>query len=125
MSQTSYSIEAPVAFPGLVVNKRFSISRASENAAAVGAGQAAVGGTDPETQFDLPSVTGEFFLGIVTSKHGRQQLDTVGATSFVQDENVELLRQGEIWVNTEIAVTAGDPVFFRHTDNGPLVVGAD
>ena len=38
---------------------------------------------------------------------------------------MELLRKGKVWVNTEIAVTAGDTPFFRHTDNGGLLVGPD
>lgn len=127
MSQTTYTTEAALALPGMIGEggKRFSISRANENAAAMGAGQAVVAGTDPETQGELPSSAGEVFLGIVTSEQGREVLDSAGATSFATDENMELLRQGQVWVNTEIAVAAGDAAWFRHTDNGGLLVGPD
>lgn len=125
MSQTTYTTEAVVAFPGMLGEggKEYSISRALEDAAAIGAGRPAVAGTDPETQFALPSTGGETFLGITTAKHGREDLDTAGATSFSQDENVELIRRGRIWVTVEEAVVAGDPVFFRHTVNGGLLPG--
>jgi len=127
MSQTTYSNDQALAYAGLIGEggKVFSVSRANESATSMGAGQAVVAGTDPETQGEFPSSAGEVFLGIVTSQHGRQTLDSAGSTSFETDENMELVRQGQVWVNTELAVNAGDPAFFRHTDNGGLVVGAD
>ena len=125
MSQINYTVEAPVAFPGMLGEggKRYSISRASEAVADQGAGRPAVAGTDPTTQFLPPSGAGQPFLGITTAQQGREKLDTAGATSYQTDENVELLRQGRVWVTVEEAVVAGDPVFFRHTDNGPLLAG--
>jgi len=98
MSQTAYPIEAAVAFPGMLGEggKEFSISRANEDAVAIGAGRPVVVGTDPETQ---------------------------AAASFRQNENMEIVRKGRIWVTVEEAVVYGDPVFFRHTVNGPLVPG--
>ncbi len=125
MSQTAYPLEAAVAFPGMLGEggKEFSISRANEDAVAIGAGRPVVVGTDPETQAALPSSAGETFLGITTAKHGRERLDLVGAASFRQNENMEIVRKGRVWVTVEEAVVYGDPVFFRHTDNGPLLAG--
>ena len=71
MSQTAYSVDPPIALPGLAGEKLDSITRANEDAASMGAGQAVVGGTDPETQGTLPSSAGEFFQGIALSEHGR------------------------------------------------------
>ncbi len=129
MSQTAYTVDAPVAFAGLIAEaggREASISRAFENAGAAagyGAGRPAVAGTDPETQFDVPSGAGDRFLGITVHQHGRQDLELAGDFAFITDEPVELVRRGRIWVIVEEAVTAGDPVFWRHTVNGGLIPG--
>ena len=125
MSQTNYTIEAALAFAGMIAegSKTRSISRSSEDAVAFEAGRPGVAGTDAETQFVLPTGAGEVFLGVTVHKHGREQMGLAGPLSFQQNENVELLRQGQIWVIVEEAVSVGDPVFFRHTVNGGLVPG--
>ena len=124
MSQTSYSQDNAVAFAGLVADNapKYSITRASESATSVEFGRPAVAGTDAETQFALPSTTGEFVLGVTVHHHAQQDLSSSG-DGIVQDEDAELLRSGTVWVVVEETVVAGDDVFFRHTTSGPLVPG--
>lgn len=129
MSQTAYTTQAPLAFAGQIAEfegRENSKSFAFENnlaAAGYGAGRPAVVGTDPDTQFDVPATTGERFLGITVHRHGREDVELAGEFAWVTDEDVEILRRGRIWVIVEEAVTAGDPVFFRHTVNGGLIPG--
>lgn len=124
MSQTTYPLVAPVAFAGLLEHRIASMSRSLEDAVAIAAGVMAVApASDPEDEFRLPSAAGQTQYGITVHRHGREDFALAGAFAFAQGEDVELLRQGRIWVLVEEAITANDPVFFRHTVNGGLVPG--
>jgi hypothetical protein len=124
MTQTSYPLEAAVAFPGMLVDTdaavRSSISRANEEASAVGYGLGVMFGTDPETQFKLPALTGFPFAGVLVHSHAREDVEAVGP---VEGEPNELLRKGRIWVTVEETILTTDPVYLRHTVNGGLLPG--
>lgn len=126
MSQTTYPLVAPVAFAGMLGDggRENSISRNLEDAVAIAAGVMGVApASDPEDKFRLPSAAGQVQYGITVHRHAREDLEVAGTAAFVLGEEVELLRRGRIWVIVEEAVAANDPVFFRHTDNGPLLAG--
>ncbi len=120
MSQTTYNVQAAVAFEGMPGDpssgpSRRSISRANEDAAASFFGRGVTYGTDPDTQFALPTATGAVLAGITLHRHGTENLADDG---IAQDEVCELLRGGRIWVLPEQAVTPNDPVYWRHTGVG-------
>lgn len=116
MSQTSYSIQAAMAFAGMPaefdITTKSSISRANENATAVAFGLPCVGGTDPTTQFLTPSGAGDLFLGISVHKHGTEDGTDDG---IAVGEVAELLRRGRIWVYAATIVAVGDQVYWDHT----------
>ena len=116
MSQTSYSVEAPVAFAGMLAQfdatTKSSISRASEEVSAVAFGKPAVAGTDSAKQFLLPSGAGDLFLGITVHMFGTEDPTDDG---IANGETAELLRRGRIWVIAEPIVALGDAVYWRHT----------
>lgn len=120
MSQTAYAIEAAVAFEGMLADPaggptRRSLSRANEDAAASFFGRGVTYGTDPDTQFALPSATGAELAGVTVHRHGTQVVTDDG---LAQNEVGELLRGGRIWVLPEDAVTPESDVFWRHTTGG-------
>jgi hypothetical protein len=125
MSQLAYTVQAPVAKQGLLVDTgdMHTISRAVEESAGVEFGRPMVAGTDPEKQSSLPSATGQDFLGVTVFHHSIQD-ETLGAELALSDgETGSLLRKGTIWVRVEEAVTTTDDVYYRHTTNGGLVPG--
>lgn len=118
MSQTSYSVNADQAFAGMLAEfdntTKSSISRANETGSAVAYGKPAVAGTDPTSQFLLPSGAGDLFLGITVHRHGSEDPTDDG---IADDEPAELLRRGKIWVIAKTAVDVGDQVYWDHTTN--------
>jgi hypothetical protein len=118
MAQTTYTLQAGKAFAGMLgdfgaVSKR-SISRANEESSAVAPGKPAVAGTDPETQFLLPSGAADVFLGVTVHSFGTEDPTDDG---FATGETAELLTQGPIWVIAKTAVAVGDSVYWDHTTN--------
>ena len=122
MAQTTYTTLPALALAGMYsdTSPRSEISRASESATAVEFGRPVVVGTDPATQFLLPSAAGQVFLGVTVRHADKRDPD---ASDIIQDEVAGLCRQGYLWVTVEEAVVGGDPVYFRHTTSGPLVPG--
>lgn len=120
MSQTTYAIEAARAFEGMLGDTsggptRKSLSLANEEASATPFGRGVKGGTDPDTQFLLPTATGQTLRGITVHKHGTEDVTNDGLST---DEVGEVLNSGRIWVTPEQAVTPDDPVYWRHTAGG-------
>lgn len=116
MSQTTYDIQAAVAYAGLLADfdatTKASVSRANEESSAVAFGKPAVAGTDAEKQFLLPSGAGDTFLGVTVHKMGTQDPTDDGIAS---EETGEILRRGKIWVVAATQVAVGDDVYWRHT----------
>jgi hypothetical protein len=116
MSQTTYDLQAPVAFPGLLAdnsaNEKNTISRALEDATSLAPGKPVVAGTDPDTQCELPSAASQVFLGVSVHHHASQDVEDNG---YAEGEAVEILTQGRIWVTAALAVAPGDDVYYQHT----------
>ena len=124
MSQTTYNRVAPDGFAGLLADSgpNTIISRANEEAVAQDFGKPYVRGTDREVQALLPSAAGQEVIGVSVHRHNEKTRFT-GAAKAQPDENLDLLREGVIFVEVEATVVAGGLVAFRHTDNGPLLAG--
>jgi hypothetical protein len=64
---------------------------------------------DPQTlPVRLPNASTDKILGIVRF------------TQFFESYGASVAKKGHFWVSPEVAVTAGDPVYARHTANGGL-----
>ncbi len=124
MSQTSYDRTAPEAFSGMLADSgpNSIISRAHEEAVAQDFGKPYVAGTDPEVEVLLPSSAGQIVLGVSVHRHTQKAVGT-GIAKAEPDLNLDLIREGAIFVEVEATVVAGGLVAFRFTDNGPLLAG--
>lgn len=124
MSQTTYNRVAPDGFAGLLADSgpNTIISRANEEAVAQDFGKPYRRGTDLEVQALLPSAAGQEIIGVSVHRHNEKTRFT-GAAKAQPDENLDLLREGVIFVEVEATVVAGGLVAFRFTANGPLLPG--
>ena len=123
--QTTYG-DIGAAFAGLIydINPRTITTGVVETAAGINFGLGLVRGT-AGAQVLLPTSGTDIFLGFsVYSAHYELSRSTLGVsgTEITVPENdaLNVMRQGAIYVETEVTVAAGDPVFVRHTANGPL-----
>lgn len=110
--QTTYS-NMGTAYAGQIadMNPREVISKVAEGD--IQYGFPAVRGTN-ESQVKAPALTGGKFLGVVAyTLGGYSSTNDVDQVSDTEVANV--IRAGYVWVKTEQAVVAGDPVFFVHT----------
>lgn len=110
--QTSYG-NLPVAFNGQIadINPNEIISKVAEGN--IGFGYPVVRGTS-ENQGKIPSATGQKFIGVCAYTLGAYS--SSDDVSKVEDTRIaNVLRSGYVWVTTEQAVVAGDPVYFVHT----------
>jgi hypothetical protein len=123
MSQTSVSIQAPLAFPGMLGDPgkdNYHLSLALEDVVDAPFGLGYMLGTNPETQFILPAGAGTF-AGVLIHRHQTQARDQFtsggagGGTGIKTGEPGDLLRKGRVWVVTGELVVAGEPAFVRHT----------
>lgn len=119
MSQAAYTIQAPLAFPGLLgdPNKDAHIrSLANEDAADAPFGLGYAQGTNPETQFEAFAAA-DTFSGVLVHRHQSQSRDQFstggagGATGIKQDEPGDIISKGRVWVVTNELVIAGQPAF--------------
>ncbi len=120
--QTTYEAERPAGFEGqrATLDVVSIISKAAEGSD-IAFGRAVVRGT-ADDQAQLPSIAGEDFLGITEMTTAWSQ-DENDLHQYDENREMNIMRMGEIWVYTEVAVVPGDPVFFRHTANtAPLDV---
>ena len=124
MSQTVYTQDAPVGFAGMLADSGLTrmVSRAHEEAVAQDFGKPYRAGTDPEVEVLLPSSAGQEIIGVSIHRHN-EKARTGGAAKAQPAENLDLLREGTIFVEVEATVVAGGLVAFRFTDNGPLLAG--
>ena len=78
----------------------------------------------------IPSATGQDIMGVTTRIHSNvdptsaDPANQQGAVSPFQDASI--VHEGQVWVEVDEAVAAGDPVFMRHTagGTGPGVPGS-
>lgn len=84
-------------------------------------------GTDPEKQATLldGSSTAASILGIAVRTHALQAVRSQSDdNAYADEEMVNVLSKGRIWVVTEEAVAVGDSVFVRITAAGAEQAGA-
>lgn len=77
--------------------------------------------TDPQTlPVKLPNASTDKLLGIVRFTQLFESSGLAVAPGYPAGLTINVAKKGQFWVQPEIAVTAGDPVFARITANGPL-----
>lgn len=82
-------------------------------------GRALVYDTSTTGFYNLPSVTGQKFMGVIErTVIYENETDSQGFFGFPVDVEFDFDSTGDIYVFTETDVTPNDPVFFRHTANG-------
>ena len=122
--QTEYDQEPEKAFQGLIADGGpvDIITRALELAAGAPFGIALEPGTDPTLEVTPTTGSGFVFVGVAAHSHTQEDLGTQALDLGISDnEPVNVLRKGRIWVPIEQAVTPfSSPVFVRHTVNGGL-----
>lgn len=113
--QTSYPLNPNRAYEGQLDNLAVADlpSRAVENE--IPFGRAVVYGTNPDTQVTLPSGATPAFFGVAARIVGLENplTGTLERTSYLDKEMAQIVRSGYVWVYTEQAVVAGDPVYYR------------
>jgi len=128
MSQTSYAVDPALAFRGQLGDPNvdmFAIPLANGAAAAVGFGiMVRRDATNPETQFDIFSATGQTPAGILAHTHAQQDPTLADPLGVALLEPASVVRRGRIWVVTEEAIAVGDAVYFRHTSGTGTEIGA-
>ncbi len=114
MSQTSYSVQAPEAFPGLLgdTNLLDAISRANEEATDMEFGIGVKAGTDGSKEM-LLMTTGEAMLGVTAHRHQEDRSLSGGDGIPADGGNAEVVTKGSVWVRIDQDVAVGDPVFVR------------
>jgi hypothetical protein len=112
--QTTYESEHDAGFEGQRVS--FELTNITSKVAEgsdIAFGRAVVRGT-ADNQAQLPSTTGEDFMGVteMTTAWAENSSDL---HLYPEYREMNLIDFGKIYVYTEQAVVPGDPVFFRHT----------
>lgn len=127
--QTTYSENMAIGRRGMKATSQVNeniISRAVENAAGIAASRFVVMGTKPLQQCRLPTAEADILTGVAL---GFVCLDAakapgVNASHYEYDQTqvCGIMRRGVLWVEVEDdSMSAGDPVFIRHTvDTSPL-----
>ncbi len=121
-AQTSYSINKPVAYPGLIYAQapHEIASRSVETAAGIGFGLAVSRGTDTENQV---VIGGASLLGITVRSLDREGAANNGGISYLEKETAGILRSGSIWATCPTGCVPGDVVNYN-TTTGVLDSGA-
>lgn len=123
MSQLAYTQEPEKAFQGLLADSKEAdiLTRALDEAAGIPFGVALEPGTDPATQVALPDATSFDLVGVAAHRHNRDTFTQALDIGIDDEDVVNVVRKGRIWVPIEQAVTPhSSPVFIRHTVNGGL-----
>lgn len=124
--QTSYEFKPRVALEGNVDNNSLLELDSKSAEAEIGFGRAVVRGTNADRQVKIPAGATPAFFGVAQRIIGLENPNdgTFERTSYLDKETVSVVRSGYIWVYSEQAVNAGDPVYYRHTAGaGGTVLG--
>ncbi len=84
-------------------------------------GRATMEGTDNEKQVKIFAGASGVFAGVATYSTQASDLDN---SQYKQYDSIGIMKQGEIMVYVEEAITKGDTVRIRHTASGSLVAGS-
>ena len=116
--QTTYIDPRIKGFEGQVADfgLKNNFSKACELAAGISAGRAVVRGT-ADGQALLPTATGQELLGF-TNLTSAGVSTSAGVHLYEENESMNILDIGPIYLFTEQSVVPGDKVFYRHTSKG-------
>lgn len=122
-AQTSYSINQPVAYAGLIYAQapHDIFSLAVEPAVGIGFGVAVARGTDADKQCDFAGSAD--FIGITVRSLDREGVANTGAIKYSEKETAAVMREGYVWAVCPAGCNPGDTV--KYTDGtGVLDAGA-
>ena len=121
MPITDYSLPQSAAVPGTIataINSCAIRSKTNASGGVLAYGRAVVQGTAPDDVI-LPAADKTGFVGITKRTYMYENAQTAdGAFGYTSKRQIDFLTQGEIWVETEVAVAPGDGVFFRIAPKG-------
>lgn len=121
-----YSVPQSPAVPGTIataINSCAIRSKANASGGVLAYGRAVVQGTAPDDVV-LPAADKTGFVGIAMRTYMYENAQTAdGAYGYADKKQIDVVTQGEIWVETEVAVAPGDAVFFRIASGTATVVG--
>lgn len=127
-NQTTFNDRIPVAVPGMVGNMRpgDDITRLCADAGGIGFGVAVFQGGAANQVTTTFSATLANFVGVTQKDVSlvRTQADLAFVDKFKQGDGMTVRREGEIWVTTAVAVTAGQLAYvtpaggFTNVSNG-------
>lgn len=112
--QTSYTINQPVAYAGMVYSLATSdiFSFSVEPSVGIDFAVAVTRGTDAEKQCDLAGSAD--FVGITIRSLEREGAANTGAVKYSQYETAGVMRKGYVWVVCPTGCNPGDAV--KYTD---------
>jgi len=113
MAQTSYS-QAVAAFAGLIadLSPHTILSLKNEESSDVPFGLVVVNGTSTD-QFKLPTAADDEVAGITVHSHALDNREVTTDQSIPTQRIASIIRDGYVYAVPELAVTKGDPVFYR------------
>ena len=126
MPITDYSLAQAPGLPGAIasaINSYATRSKTNTSGGVIAFGRAVVQGTSPQ-DITLPAANKTGFVGIAIRSYVYEDAETAdGAEGYADKKEINVLVQGEIWVETEVAVAPGDPVYFRVASGTESIVG--
>lgn len=122
MAQTSFTESSAKAYPGLKhgVGPSRELNRVAD--ADLNFGLALVEGATPGVSCKVFDTAGQRIIGF--SKRQHTQNTSQSSSDCLENRDLSVMIEGEIYVKVEDAVVAGQPVFARHTAAGAEVLGA-
>jgi hypothetical protein len=125
MPITDYSLAQSPGIPGAISSGFKCSTRSKTNASGgvIAFGRAVVQGTGDQDVI-LPAANKTSLVGIAVRGYFYEDAKTAdNAEGYGDKREIEVLVQGDIWVETEVAVAPGDPVFFRVASGTATIVG--
>jgi len=126
MPITDYSLAQTPGIPGAIasgINSFATRSKTNASGGVLAFGRAVVQGTGDQDVI-LPAANKTSLVGIAVRSYIYEEAETAdGAEGYASKREIDVLVQGDIWVETEVAVAPGDPVFFRTATGTATVVG--
>lgn len=110
MPQTSVTSLPAAAFNGMIVDNSSLKIRSYAAEGVVGIGKAVRLGTNKDTQCVQSSTAvgqGALIFGFAVHNHNQEQNGS-GLVQYADKETVNVMRRGDLWVETQDAVTAGN-----------------
>lgn len=118
MSQTSYSIAQPAAVSGqLGTAEPYSALTFNNPVDTIAFGRMVAKVSGDANGCELPDGGSAVLLGVAIRKLHTTDND------YQPENEVGVMRRGQIWVEVEQTVTPDSPVYVRHTDPGALGLG--